>query len=279
MAPARPSDRPDIEAFLRSHVATSMFPLSNLARYGWDGAQPRAVRFWLRRDEVMITDVLTLTNEGIAMPQCPTGDWADVARACAGQELLGIIAEATQVAALRSALGLNDAETVLNNDEPLYQLQLSDLKVPDTPGRLVPLEHADREMMIDWRADYEVEVLNTPVGDARDAAQSDIRSCIDADSHRVLLVDNVPVSTTGFNARLSDAVQIGGVFTPPRLRGRGYARRAVALHLAEARGNGVGQAVLFAANEPAERAYRAIGFRQIGRFALCLFKEPQLARV
>ena len=34
----------------------------------------------------------------------------------------------------------------------------------------------------------------------------------------------VPVSYSAFNARLPDAVQVGGVFTPRDLRGRGYAR-------------------------------------------------------
>jgi predicted GNAT family acetyltransferase len=60
---------------------------------------------------------------------------------------------------------------------------------------------------------------------------------------------------------LPDVVQVGGVYTPPALRGKGHARLALALHLAEARGKGVGRAILYAFSEPAARAYRAIGFQ------------------
>jgi predicted GNAT family acetyltransferase len=79
---------------------------------------------------------------------------------------------------------------------------------------------------------------------------------------------------TGFNATLPEIVQIGGVYTPADLRGRGYARRAVALHLAEARGKGTARAVLFAANDAAARAYRAIGFQPAVPFTLFLLSTP-----
>ncbi|EBA12084.1 hypothetical protein [Roseobacter sp. CCS2] len=38
-------DRPAIEAFLKTHIATSLFPLSNLRRYGMAGGHPRAILF------------------------------------------------------------------------------------------------------------------------------------------------------------------------------------------------------------------------------------------
>ncbi len=70
------------------------------------------------------------------------------------------------------------------------------------------------------------------------------------------------------------AAYLGEVMgTPPELRGRGYARAAVALHLAEARDAGVPRAILFAANEAAARAYRAIGFRPGGYMRMMLFRE------
>jgi predicted GNAT family acetyltransferase len=69
-------------------------------------------------------------------------------------------------------------------------------------------------------------------------------------------------------------VQVGGIYTPPALRGRGLARAAVALHLAEARNTGVSRAVLFAASPAAARAYTAIGFQPNGSFALVLFAAP-----
>lgn len=66
-------------------------------------------------------------------------------------------------------------------------------------------------------------------------------------------------------------VQVGGVYTPPGQRSRGFARRAVALHLAEAHGYGVQEAILFAAGTAAVRAYRKLGFERIGDYRIVEF--------
>nr|WP_302478065.1 GNAT family N-acetyltransferase [Ruegeria atlantica] len=110
---------------------------------------------------------------------------------------------------------------------------------------------------------------------AHEQAKTDIAAYIERDSHRALLMDGQPVAMTGFNARLPEVVQIGGVYTPPGLRGSGYARLAVALHLQEAHRNGAARAVLFAASDAAARAYIAIGFRPAGHYSLILFKNPE----
>ena len=57
-----------------------------------------------------------------------------------------------------------------------------------------------------------------------------------------------------------------------------HAEELDALTLEEARTRGVTRASLFAANDQAARAYRAIGFRQIGQMTLTLFAGPQQVR-
>nr|WP_275116172.1 GNAT family N-acetyltransferase [Aliiroseovarius subalbicans] len=91
---------------------------------------------------------------------------------------------------------------------------------------------------------------------------------------RLLEVQGTPVAMTAINARLPDMVQIGGVFTPPDLRGRGHARQVVAAHLVEARAEGVKTAILFASGPAACRAYEAIGFERIGCYSLAILKNP-----
>jgi predicted GNAT family acetyltransferase len=88
----------------------------------------------------------------------------------------------------------------------------------------------------------------------------------------VLERDGELLAHTGFNAQLPDAVQIGGVWTPHPLRGRGYARCAVASHLLAARETGATLALLFTteANLPARRAYAALGFEASGSYRLLL---------
>ena len=118
-----------------------------------------------------------------------------------------------------------------------------------------------------------------PSGDfdaAADAAPDRISPKM-AENHREILMDgNTPVTATAFNAALPQTVQIGAVYTPPALRGKGHARRAVARHLKQARTTGVRRATLFASAQNAIAAYTAVGFRQIGEWALAIFKTPQV---
>lgn len=91
---------------------------------------------------------------------------------------------------------------------------------------------------------------------------------------RILTVDGQPVAMSSINARVIDTVQIGGVFTPKALRGRGYAGRAIAAQLNAEHAAGITKAILFAASQDATRAYSKIGFTQIGSYRLFLTKEP-----
>lgn len=275
MIPASRADAEEITAFLGAHTETSMFMLANLRDHGMDGGHPRALRLWLRREGGQITDVMALTNEGMAMPQLPGGAVTAAARSIAGARLIGILGAADQVAPLRAALGLVAAPASLSRNEPLFTLDLDALRMPPAADtRLIPLADAPRDLVTDWRAAYGTEVLGQDSAMADAQAARDIAAYVAADSHRVLLRGDTPVAMTGFNARLPDTVQIGGVYTPPCLRGQGLARRALALHLAEARAQGVRRAILFAASDMAARAYVALGFVRRGTFNLTLFTPP-----
>ena len=279
MTPATAADHAEIVAFLYAHVATSMFPLSNLRRHGMAGGHPRAMRFWLRREDGRITDLIGRAEGGEVFPQCPTGPWTVVAAALEGLSVKGILGDAAQVAGLRAALGVPERVHGVDNVEPQYDLSLADLIMPDVTGfSLRPLADLPLALAVDWRAAYRAEVMPMPGVDMRAEAERDIAGYLEADSHRVLYDGDQPVAMTGFNATLPEAVQIGGVYTPPDARGRGLARRAVALHLAEVRAQGVSRAILFAANAAAARAYEAIGFRRSGSFAILMLSEPLVVR-
>jgi predicted GNAT family acetyltransferase len=85
----------------------------------------------------------------------------------------------------------------------------------------------------------------------------------------VLAIGDNLVAMTGFNAQIPGIAQVGGVFTPRELRGRGYARRVVAGSLIDSRGE-IERAILFTPNPAAARAYEAIGFRRTSSFALVI---------
>ncbi|MFN8177158.1 MAG: GNAT family N-acetyltransferase [bacterium] len=75
------------------------------------------------------------------------------------------------------------------------------------------------------------------------------------------------------SAQYAGGAQIEGVFTRPRHRGRGYARRGCAAVCAELLGSSKFVSLHVShENVPAKRAYEAAGFRPFGEFRLVLLK-------
>ena len=276
---AGPEDAAVVEAILLRNVGAAMFPLSNLrahglARGGFAGDHPHAMRVWLTAGGGFVA----LTKSGMLMPLLADKDMPAGLRAeLAGHSVTGAIGPVASVRPVLSGLGLDERPTRINDDEPGFALDLADLKVPDLPGSTLVAASADlRPQLVAWRSAYHREVLGTPDVEAQAQAPRDVEGWLAQGSHRVLMQDGQPVAVTGFNADLPEIVQVGGVYAPPALRGRGLARRAVALHLDEAHKAGVRRAVLFAISPAAARAYAAIGFRPAQPFALVLFTTPVL---
>ncbi|MDO5633037.1 MAG: GNAT family N-acetyltransferase [Paracoccus sp. (in: a-proteobacteria)] len=270
MTPITVAEIPATLDWLAANAQGPVFLESNLRHYGLNGDDPRSVRIW--RDAA---GMVGLTKGGVLLPQLPGGNWAAARVALSGQTISGIIGAEDQVQAARAALALNGA-TTLDRGEPAFALTLADMTPPDTTGLdLRGIAPADLPLLYRWNADYRVEILGDDPATAERLARANIDTYAAEQSHRILWRGSAPLAMTGFNARLPDLVQIGGVYTPPGLRGRGYARAAVALHLAEARAQGISRAFLFAASDTAARAYTAIGFRPAGRVRLLILAQPQ----
>jgi GNAT superfamily N-acetyltransferase len=274
---AGPADRALVEALLSRAIDMAMFPLANLraqglVQGGFPSDHSHACRFWL----VGTQGLVALSRGGMLMPHLTEGcDLTALRAALACQRVAGALGSASAVRPVMAALGLDAALTRKDEDEPAFALDLDHLRIPDVPGaRLIAAAAAYRPLLTEWRTAYHRESLNTPTDHAAMLALVDVDRMIDRGNHRLLMVEGQPVALTGFNATLPQIVQVGGVYTPPALRGRGHARLAVALHLAEARAAGVARAVLFAAGPAAARAYAAIGFQPNGSFALVLFAAP-----
>ncbi|MGL5011126.1 MAG: GNAT family N-acetyltransferase [Paracoccaceae bacterium] len=279
--PAMRQDRAAIEALLLTHIPTAMFPLTNLRNHGladaaFPSAHPHAMRLWLIGDEP--TCLIGLTRAGMLMPLLPDphADLSTLPAALAGHPISGAIGPAPDTRRALAALNLTTKPTRRDEDEPGFTLDLARLHIPPIPrATLIAPTTAHIPLLIAWRTTYQIETLGTPPDEATTRATADIDAYLARDSHRILMLDDQPVAMTGFNATLPEIVQIGGVFTPAPFRARGYARLAVALHLAEAAAKGVTRAVLFAASDAAVRAYTAIGFQPAQPMALILFDGPQ----
>lgn len=274
---ARPGDEPKIEAFLAGHAETSMFLRSNLLHLGLsDHASPHGTAFWLAGTGG-ITAVFGNSNAGYVQMQAPDAPQAlfdSFAARIAGREVKGLTGVPEQVDAMKRALGIGAAPFGLDNPEPLYRLSLDDLRLPPGPGEIRAPSEADRELIYRWTRAYSAELHMSSPDRLDEEAQVRTERALTSGDVRILHIDGTPVGMTAINARLPDMVQIGGVYTPPELRGRGHARRAVALHMAETRTEGVKTAILFASGPAACRAYEAIGFERIGAYSLAILKEP-----
>ncbi len=273
MIPVRESQLPAVCACLNQRPDLAMFPLNNLRRYGLEQDHPLSVRLWARWQGDVATDVLTLTRSGMAMPFLPGADYAAAAHVLRGARIAGIVGHQAWARGLDAALGLTGRRS-LDQDEPQYRLDRGDLTVPEGPGRIVPLAQAPREVIQAWMLDYQLNTLHTPPGAAPERVARSYAQYLAEGSHVALMQGDTPLAMTGFNAQIPGMAQVGGVYTPPDLRGRGHARRAVGLHLQQA---GFAQAVLFSASEAASRAYRALGFRRVGDWTLMILERGEKA--
>ena len=189
------------------------------------------------------------------------------------QALTGFAGPAGQVRRARLALGLANAPARMDEEEGLYALDLSDLEVPLAlkNGEIIcraPLPE-ECERLHHWRTAYDIESLGRSDSDEtrRNAAATLDRQVAEGNAWVAIRIGEL-VSLSAFNATLPDIVQLGGIYTPPEHRGRGYARASVAASLIAARQRGATRAVLFTGNPSAARSYEAVGFRRIGDYGV-----------
>jgi predicted GNAT family acetyltransferase len=134
----------------------------------------------------------------------------------------------------------------------------------------------DLPILSAWRAGYEIEALGQDPDkpDTLKGAQEETIKKIALREIFVLEDQGYLVSQANYNATLPDVYQIGGVWTPPHLRGRGYAKGVVAGALLAARNQGIKKAILFTKNPSAMKCYESLGFKAVDDYHISLFKRP-----
>jgi len=274
-------DEEPLEAFLVPLSESSLFLRSNARAAGLvDRGEPFHGTWVAAFETGSIVAVAAHFWNGMLALQAPVHT-AEVARAAAarsGRTLSGLTGPWGQVRDARRALGRGGAKTSLDSREELFSLELARLLVPRElrEGRF-EYRHprsGELELLGQWRAAFSIEALGAADRPELSAsAREEIARLHERGSSWVLLDGGRIVAFSAFNAELPEIVQIGGVWTPPELRGRGYGRAVVAGSLLEARRRGVERAVLFTGedNRSARAAYEALGFRVIGDYGLVMF--------
>jgi RimJ/RimL family protein N-acetyltransferase len=275
-----PSHMIALDAFLRAHTDSSLFLRANLAAAGVvDRGEPMQATYVGAFEGGALRAVAAHCWNGNLLLQAPTAleGVARLAVDVSGRELTGLLGPWDQVCAARRLLA-PDRPTRLDSHDGLFALDVAALVRPaalDAAGlRCRTTGAADLDLASEWRAAYEVELLSAvPSAEHRARVRADVERQHTAGSLFLLENRGTAVATSDFNARLPDVVQVGGVYTPPALRNRGYARAVVAGSLAAVAAAGVTRAILFTGedNPAAKRAYQALGFRRVGDYGLVLF--------
>lgn len=138
------------------------------------------------------------------------------------------------------------------------QYRLGILAMPDVAGSPRKATTADRDLLVAWYHEF----FNEPGG-----SHGDPRSAVDSrlESGAMWLWDDLgaPVSVAGSSPVLAGMARIGPVYTPPELRGRGYASAVTAAASADALARGADEVLLYTdlANPTSNSIYQKIGYR------------------
>lgn len=180
----------------------------------------------------------------------------------------GVLSLATMADAFAAAWAAGDARGIGKGiDTMLYAVGAAPA-APQVPGSLRAATASDLPLLRAWTTDFFAEVDLAPAeGDAFVARLEEMIAV-----RRLWLWDGGgrPVAMAAHTETTPRTARIGPVFTPPSLRGRGYASAAVAALTRRLLASGRAWCLLFAdvANPISTGIYRRLGYEEV-----CLFRE------
>jgi hypothetical protein len=142
-----------------------------------------------------------------------------------------------------------------------------------TTGRMRDYERGDRELAARWMDAFAEEALPEPPPGTSDEFVDHREE--DPDGGIVLWEDgDAVVSMAGFGGRTPNGTRIGPVYTPPELRGRGYASALTAALTQRLLDGGLRFCFLFTdlANPTSNSIYQRIGYEQVSDVDLWSFR-------
>jgi len=141
--------------------------------------------------------------------------------------------------------------------------RLGDLTPPDPrpEGSARPAAERDRDLLITW-----FDAFAREVGDlAREDHAAAVDQRLSYGGITVWEAGGAPVSVAGVTRAVAGMARVGPVYTPPELRGRGYAGAATAAISQAACDAGVREVVLYTdlANPTSNALYQRLGYRPV----------------
>ncbi|MFL5869852.1 MAG: GNAT family N-acetyltransferase, partial [Solirubrobacterales bacterium] len=137
--------------------------------------------------------------------------------------------------------------------------------IPPRPveGRMRPYRDLDRELAVRWLDAFTAEALPEPPPESSPRWLD--RRLADPEGSVVLWEDGEPVSLAAAGGTTPNGIRIGPVYTPPELRGRGYASALVAELTRVQLEGGRRFCFLFTdlANPTSNRIYQRVGYEPV----------------
>jgi uncharacterized protein len=231
---------------------------------------------WLVREDGEVVGAALRTppyNVILAKPRSSAA-LAALVEAVAAEEIPGVVGtepEIHEFAELWSQR--NGVPGRVNMRQGVYALDQVEL-VPNVPGSARIATDDDRELALRWWIAFGEEVLHEG-GPGRERAEASVDHKLSSPTGGLLLWEDggEPVSLAGWGGPTPNGIRIGPVYTPPALRGRGYAT-AVTAELSQRQLDG-GRNFCFLytdlANPTSNAIYERIGYRRVAEAAEVVF--------
>jgi len=249
--------------FLLRDEANHTFLLNRLARGDQD---PERGPWWSAtlHDSDRLVACAARDRQAVFLSHCPEQAWlalAETLRSCAWLE--HVIGPQSVAQGVANALA---RPWRLHVDLPLLQLSRApDAGESPTPGVLARARAEDDSLLMAWGLAFHDEAA---MADLRGNVAPQMRRRREAGELYLWLdVDERPVCLAGGFLIPPGGARIAPVYTPPELRGRGYARALVTALSRDLQSRGARSVFLFtdARNPTANALYRRIGYVPCGR--------------
>jgi predicted GNAT family acetyltransferase len=227
--------------------------------------------FWLVRDgDTVVGAALRTPPHNLALGMMSDAAVAALAEAVLDEELPGVVGLRPQVDEFAHRCS---RASRLQVEQGVFALE----RVADVPrpGQRRMAEERDRELLVDWWRAFIEEALTVggiERGGEEQAVDRRLRAA-DYTGIDVWVDDGQIVSFAGWGAPTPNGIRIGPVYTPPELRGRGYATALVADLSQRLLDGGRRYCFLYTnlANPTANAIYQRIGYRRVGESAMYAF--------